>query len=109
MPINKAFVLASRLTGMPTPANFRLVEQPVPEPGDGQVLIRQLFLSVDPYMRGRMNEGRSYAEPQAIDAVMRGGTVGEVITSRNLRFKPGDVVVGYGGWQLYALSDGSDL
>lgn len=109
MPINKAFVLASRPTGMPTPANFRLVEQPIPEPGDGQVLIRQLFLSVDPYMRGRMNEGRSYAEPQAIDAVMRGGTVGEVITSRNLRFKPGDVVVGYGGWQLYAVSDGSDL
>ncbi len=109
MPTNKAFVLVSRPTGMPSAANFRLVEAPVPEPADGQVLIRQLFLSLDPYMRGRMNEGRSYAEPQALDAVMQGGTAGEVVTSRNKSFRPGDLVVGYGGWQLYALSDGSDL
>lgn len=109
MPVNKAYVLASRPTGMPTPANFRLTEGPVPEPAEGKVLIRQLFLSVDPYMRGRMNEGRSYTEPQALDAVMQGGTVGEVIASKNKRFKPGDHVAGYGGWQLYALSDGSDL
>ncbi len=109
MPTNKAFVLASRPTGMPSPENFRLIEGPVPEPAEGQVLIRQLFLSVDPYMRGRLNEGRSYAEPQALDAVMQGGTVGEVVTSKNKRFKPGDLVVGSGGWQLYALSNGSDL
>lgn len=109
MPVNKAFVLASRPSGMPAAANFRLIEGPVPEPAEGQVLVRQLFLSVDPYMRGRLNEGRSYAEPQALDAVMQGGTVGEVVTSRNQRFRPGDLVAGYGGWQLYALSDGRDL
>jgi NADPH-dependent curcumin reductase CurA len=109
MTTNKAFVLASRPTGMPVPENFRLVEGPISEPGDGQVLVRHLFLSVDPYMRGRMSEGRSYAPPQPIDAVMQGGTVGEVILSSNERFKVGDLVVGAGGWQLYALSDGSDL
>lgn len=109
MPTNKAFVLASRPTGMPTVADFRQIEAPVPEPADGQVLVRQLFLSVDPYMRGRMNEGRSYAEPQALDAVMQGGTVGEVVTSKNKRFRIGDLVVGSGGWQLFAVSNGSDL
>lgn len=109
MPTNKAFVLASRPSAMPTAANFRMIETPVAEPSDGQVLIRQLVLSVDPYMRGRMNEGRSYAEPQPIDQVMRGGAVGEIVTSKHKRFKAGDLVVGYGGWQLYAVSDGSDL
>jgi NADPH-dependent curcumin reductase CurA len=109
MHVNQAFVLAARPSGMPSPDNFRLIEGPVPEPGDGQVLVRHHFLSVDPYMRGRMNEGASYAEPQALDAVMQGGTVGEVTASRHPRFKAGDLVVGYGGWQQYALSDGSDL
>jgi len=109
MPVNKAFVLASRPSGMPSADNFRLIETPVPEPGEGQVVVRHHFLSVDPYMRSRMNAGGSYAEPQAIDAVMLGGTVGEIVASRHKRFKVGEIVVNYGGWQLYALSDGSDL
>ncbi|MEZ5924495.1 MAG: NADP-dependent oxidoreductase [Hyphomicrobiaceae bacterium] len=109
MPTNKGLVLASRPEGMPSPANFRLVESALAEPGPGQVLVRHLYLSVDPYMRGRMNEGASYAAPQALDAVMQGGTVGEVVASANERFKPGDLVVGHGGWQLYALTDGGDL
>jgi hypothetical protein len=94
---------------MPTANNFRLIEQELSAPGEGQVLVQHRFLSVDPYMRGRMNPGRNYAEPQALDAVMQGGTVGEVVESRNARFKAGDIVLGRGGWQLYALSDGSSL
>ncbi|MFO1172667.1 MAG: NADP-dependent oxidoreductase [Hyphomicrobiaceae bacterium] len=109
MPKNRALVLASRPTAMPTPDNFRLIEQEVNAPSEGQVLVRHLFLSVDPYMRGRMNAGRNYAEPQALDAVMQGGTVGEVVESRNARFKAGDAVLGRGGWQLYSLTDGAEL
>lgn len=109
MPRNRAFVLASRPSGMPTPDNFRMIEEETGEPSEGQVLVRHLFLSVDPYMRGRMNAGRNYAEPQALDAVMQGGTVGEVVSSRHARFKIGDIVLGRGGWQTYQLSDGSGL
>ena len=109
MPRNQMIVLASRPQGAPGPENFQLVEAATPAPGDGEVLVRHHYLSLDPYMRGRMNEGRSYAAAQKLGDVMIGGTVGEVVASRNPRFKPGDHVVGMGGWQLHGLSDGRDL
>jgi NADPH-dependent curcumin reductase CurA len=105
--INHQLLLASRPAGEPTPANFRLVESPVPEPAEGQVLVRHHYLSLDPYMRGRMNDSKSYAASQALDAVMIGGTVGEVVASENKHFQVGDKVVGQGGWQEYALVDAS--
>ena len=106
--VNRQIQLASRPEGEPTAANFRLVESPVPELADlaeGQVLVRNHYLSLDPYMRGRMNDAKSYAQPQALDTVMGGGTVGEVVASKNAAFKPGDRVVGMGGWQEYAVVD----
>jgi NADPH-dependent curcumin reductase len=109
MPMNKGFVLASRPQGAPGPENFRLVETQVSEPAEGQVLVQHHFLSLDPYMRGRMNDGKSYAEPQKLDAVMVGGTVGEVIASKNAAFNIGDRVVGMGGWQLYGVASGREL
>jgi NADPH-dependent curcumin reductase CurA len=109
MPVNKQFVLDSRPTGHVAPRNFRLVETPVPKPGPGEALVRHHYLSLDPYMRGRLNDAKSYARPQELGAVMGGGTVGEVVASNNPRFKPGDKVVGMGGWQNYVLSDGRDL
>ena len=109
MPANRQFVLASRPTGNVAPDNFRLVEAPAPTPGPGQVLVRHHYLSLDPYMRGRLNDAKSYAKPQEVGAVMGGGTVGEIVASDNPRFKPGDKVVGMGGWQEYSLSDGRDL
>jgi len=105
--INKQWLLASRPQGEPTVANWRLVEAAVPELADGQVLVRIHYLSLDPYMRGRMNEGRSYAQPQPLDQVMIGGTVGEVVASKNEHFKAGDKVVGSGGWQQYHVVDGN--
>ena len=99
--INHQIVLASRPTGEPSADNFRLVQAPVAELADGEVLVRNHFLSLDPYMRGRMNEGKSYAQPQPLGEVMIGGTAGEVVDSRNEHFKPGDQVVGMGGWQEY--------
>ena len=109
MPVNRQFLLDSRPTGLVAPGNFKLVERPAPTPGPGQVLVRHHFLSLDPYMRGRLNDSKSYAKPQEVGAVMGGGTVGEVVESNNPRFKPGDKVVGMGGWQDYSLSDGRDL
>ncbi len=111
MPRNKGFVLASRPTrDEPAgPHNFKLIDIPVGEPDAGQVLVRHSYLSLDPYMRGRMNGGKSYASPQGVGDVMIGGTVGEVVASANARFAKGDLVVGMGGWQLFALSDGRDL
>jgi NADPH-dependent curcumin reductase len=97
--------LASRPTGEPTAANFRLVEAAVPELRDGQVLVRHHFLSLDPYMRGRMNDAKSYAQPQPLDQVMGGGTVGEVVASKHPAFAVGDKVVGMGGWQQYSVVD----
>ena len=109
MPVNQIILLASRPSPKAGPENFRLVEAPVPKPGAGQVLVRHHFLSLDPYMRGRMNDSRSYAAAQPLGEVMIGGTAGEVEASNNPRFKPGDLVVGMGGWQLYSLSDGRDI
>jgi len=100
---NRQILLASRPTGEPTADNFRLVQTPVPALADGQVLVRHHYLSLDPYMRGRMNEGRSYAQPQPLDQVMIGGTAGEVVASKNPHFAVGDKVVGMGGWQEYAV------
>ena len=105
--INKRLVLASRPSGEPTAQNFRLEEAPLPALDDGQVLVRHHYLSLDPYMRGRMNEGKSYAQPQPLNAVMIGGTVGEVVESRHAGFKAGDKVVGMGGWQQYSVVNAS--
>jgi len=109
MPLmNRQIVLASRPQGEAGVDNFRLVETALPGPdelADGQVLVRHHFLSLDPYMRGRMNDSRSYAQPQPLDEVMIGGTAGEVIASRNPHFTVGDAVVGMGGWQEHALVD----
>ena len=105
--VNHQLLLASRPQGEPTPANFRMVEAPLPDLAEGQVLVRHHYLSLDPYMRGRMNESKSYAAAQEIDAVMIGGTAGEVVASRNASFLIGDKVVGMGGWQEYAVVDAS--
>lgn len=108
-PVNRRFVLASRPVGAPTVENFRLETVPLPQPGEGEVLLKTRFLSLDPYMRGRMNEGKSYADRVELGAVMVGGTVSEVIESRNPKFAKGDLVTAYAGWQDYALSAGGDL
>ena len=100
---NRRILLQSRPAGKPGVDNFLLVETPVPELADGQVLVRHDWLSLDPYMRGRMNEGKSYAQPQPLGEVMIGGTAGEVVASRNPQFAVGDKVVGMGGWQEYAI------
>src|SRR5438552_3407288 len=107
MTINKQILLASRPQGEASTANFRLVETPLPAIADGQVLVRHRYLSLDPYMRARMNDSKSYAQPQPLDQVMIGGTVGEVVESRHPNYKPGDKVVGIGGWQQYSIADGN--
>jgi NADPH-dependent curcumin reductase len=106
---NRKIVLASRPEGAPQPSNFRLEQSPAPEPRDGQVLLRTLWLSLDPYMRGRMSAARSYAKPVEVGEPMVGGTVSEVVASKHPGFKPGDIVLGYAGWQDYAVSDGTGL
>jgi NADPH-dependent curcumin reductase len=105
--INKQQHLVSRPPAEPTLDNFRLVEVAVPELAAGQVLVRHQFLSLDPYMRGRMSESKSYAAPQPLEQVMIGGTAGEVIASRNDRYQVGDRVLNSGGWQEYAVVDAS--
>ena len=107
MTLNKQLVLDSRPLDKVSAANFRMVEAPMPKAGPGQIVVRQHYLSLDPYMRGRLSDAKSYAKPQEIGEIMQGGSVGEVIESQNPRFKAGDFVVGPGGWQLYALSDGA--
>src|SRR5918994_1018061 len=101
--VNRRIVLAARPKGRPGPECFRMEGVPVPEPGAGAMLVRTIYLSLDPYMRGRMNEGPSYARPVALGEVMAGGTVGEVVRSNLEGFAPGDLVVGRGGWQDYAV------
>jgi NADPH-dependent curcumin reductase len=108
-PVNQRIVLARRPKGAPTLADFQLEEQPVPEPGPGQLLLRTLYLSLDPYMRGRMSEGPSYAAPVALGAVMEGGTVSRVVASHHPGFQAGELVLGYTGWQTHALSSGEGL
>jgi NADPH-dependent curcumin reductase len=101
MTMNKQWLLASRPTGWPTEANFRLVETAIPTADDGEIVVRNHFMSLDPYMRGRMDDGKSYAQPQPLDQVMQGGSVGEVIESRSPKFAVGDKVRGGLGWQQY--------
>jgi NADPH-dependent curcumin reductase CurA len=103
MPQNKQVLLDNRPEGEATAANFKLLTTETPPLQDGQVLVQHHYLSLDPYMRGRMNAGKSYAQPQPLGEVMQGGTVGEVVESRNPRYKPGDKVVGMGGWQEYGV------
>jgi NADPH-dependent curcumin reductase CurA len=106
---NLQVLLDSRPRGWPTEDNFRLVESTMPQIGDGQLLVRGLYLSLDPYMRGRMNDGPSYVEPVQLGAVMCGEVAGEVVESRHPKFAVGDRVAGDLGWQEYAISDGRGL
>src|SRR5689334_4259192 len=105
----KRIVLASRPVGEPKASDFRLEEAPMPTPGTGEILLRTIWLSLDPYMRGRMSDAASYAAPVAIGGVMEGGTVSEVIASNNSGFANGDIVLSRAGWQTHALSDGKGL
>jgi NADPH-dependent curcumin reductase len=100
---NHKIHLVSRPKGEPTLENFKLISAPLPELADGEILVRNHYLSLDPYMRGRMNDGKNYAQPQALDAVMVGGTVGEVVASKGSHFAVGDKIVAMGGWQEYTV------
>ncbi len=106
---NRRWVLASRPHGAPVPENFRLEEDDVATPGEGQVLLRTVYLSLDPYMRGRMSDEPSYSPPVDIGGVMVGGTVSRVVESNHPDYQPGDWVLGYSGWQDYDISSGDDL
>ena len=103
MPLNKQVLLDSRPEGEASAANFKLATAETPPLQEGQVLVRHHFLSLDPYMRGRMNDAKSYAAPQPLGQVMQGGTAGEVVESHSPKFQPGDKVVGMGGWQEYSV------
>ena len=106
---NLQVLLKSRPSGEPTLEDFELVERPIPVAQDGQVLTRTIYLSLDPYMRGRMNAGRSYAEPVKVGGVMCGGTVGQVVDSHHPGLRAGDFVLGAAGWQAYGLESGETL
>lgn len=107
--VNRQIVLASRPDGAPIEDNFRLNKSTIPSPKEGEILLRTIYLSLDPYMRGRMSDKPSYAPPVEIDEVMVGATVCQVAVSKHPDFQAGDWVLGYNGWQDYALSDGTDL
>lgn len=109
METNQFIVLAQRPKGEVRPEHFRLESGPVPDIGPGEVLVRNHYMSLDPYMRGRMDDAKSYAAPQPLDAVMQGGSAGEVVASRNDGFAVGDKVVGRFGWQLFGKSNGTDM
>jgi NADPH-dependent curcumin reductase CurA len=104
--VNRQITLAARPVGMPQESDFELVESEIPSAGPGEVLVRSLWLSLDPYMRGRMSEARSYAKPTQIGEPMTGQVVGEVVESGDPRFAPGDAVVGQLGWQDYGVARG---
>ena len=106
---NKQIKLASRPAGVPTIDNFAIVDAEVPPLNDGEVLIRTRYLSVDPYIRGRMSDRKSYVPPFAVNEVMNGGVVGEVVESRSNDLKPGDIVTGQLGWQLYSVARAGDV
>jgi NADPH-dependent curcumin reductase len=109
MSVNRQILLKSRPEGAPGLDNFELTERPIPEPGDGELLMRTRYLSLDPYMRGRMSAAKSYAKPAEVGQPMVGGTVGEVVRSRHPQYSAGDIVLGFGGWQDYAISNGAGL
>ena len=106
---HRRIVLAARPAGAPTESDFRLEEGDVPAPGPGEMLLRTIYMSLDPYMRGRMNEGRSYAKPVEIGGVMEAGAVSAVVASNLPAFKPGDLVEGRSGWQTHSLSNGRGM
>src|SRR5256714_3047770 len=106
---NTQVIFRSRPEGMPSEDNFEIAQSAIPVSGDGEVLRQTIYLSVDPYMRGRMSTVKSYAEPARIGEPMVGSTVSEVIESNNPRFRRGDFVLGFDGWQQYAASDGKGL
>ncbi|ENO1846528.1 NADP-dependent oxidoreductase [Vibrio vulnificus] len=108
-PTNRQIVLASRPVGAPTAENFALTQSDIPTPAQGEILLRSVYLSLDPYMRGRMSDAKSYAEPVGIDEVMVGGTVCQVEASNHAEFEVGEWVLAYTGWQDYALSNGEGL
>ena len=107
--VNRQIQLAARPEGAPVDSDFKLVEAPIPEAGDGEVQCRTLYLSLDPYMRGRMNAAKSYAKAVEIGEVMEGGAVSQVIESKHDGFTAGDIVFAYSGWQDYWVSDGKGL
>jgi NADPH-dependent curcumin reductase len=109
MPTNRQQHLDNRPEGEATASNFKLVTTETPPLQDNQVLVRHHYLSLDPYMRGRMNDSKSYAQPQPLGEVMQGGTVGEVVESKHPKYAVGDKVVGFGGWQEYSVVDGSQV
>lgn len=106
---NRRIVLAERPHGLPDDKTLRLEETEIKQPGDGEMLLRTRYLSLDPYMRGRMNDAKSYAEPVKIDEVMTGQVVAEVMASNVNGYEPGDMVLSGSGWQDYALSDGTEV
>lgn len=106
---NKEIRLASRPAGVPTLDNFQFVETEVPKPSSGEVLVRMLYISVDPYLRGRMREGKSYIAPFEVGQVIQSGAVGEVVESNSPKFQPGDVVTGSFGWRLYDVAKADGL
>lgn len=108
-PINRRIVLASRPQGAVTADHFRLEQAPLAGLADGQIRVRNRYLSIDPYMRGRMNDAKSYAEPVALGDVMIGATVGEVVESKHPNFAVGDKVTGMFGWQEFGTSDGAGV
>ncbi|EHU9451767.1 NADP-dependent oxidoreductase [Vibrio vulnificus] len=108
-PTNRQIVLASRPVGAPTAENFVLKQSDIPTPAQGEMLLRSVYLSLDPYMRGRMSDVKSYAEPVGIDEVMVGGTVCQVEVSNRAEFEVGEWVLAYTGWQDYAISNGEGL
>ncbi|MDT8802886.1 NADP-dependent oxidoreductase [Vibrio vulnificus] len=108
-PTNRQIVLASRPVGAPTAENFALTQSDIPTPAQGEILLRSVYLSLDPYMRGRMSDAKSYAEPVGIDEVMVGGTVCQVEASNHAEFEVGEWVLAYTGWQDYAISNGESL
>ncbi len=107
--MNKQIILAQRPEGFPKESDFKLVESPILPPAAGEILVRTLYLSVDPYMRGRMNDVKSYAPPVKLGEVMVGGAVGQVMQSNLDQFQKGDFVEGFFGWQEYAVSDGKGV
>jgi len=109
MSTNRQILLAARPVGFPKDSDFSLVESPITKPAPGQILVRSIYVSVDPYMRGRMNDVKSYAPPVQIGGLMGGGAVGRVLESNNPTFNNGDIVTGMFGWQEYAVSDGEGV
>ena len=106
---NRQVLLKRRPTGAPTAADFAIADAPLPDPAEGEVLVRGIYLSLDPYMRGRISGQRSYSRPVDVGAVIEGRVVGEVMRSRDLGFRAGDYVLGGFGWQLYSAVPGQSL